>query len=102
MTDHQPERRRRARQFRLLLEQMHPRSRPEVHGDCFLVFNEKPSSGGSKNRLDESRRVALPQAVKAHLESGVTGGTSAEDPPVDDLPDEGWRQDDGIPRFLPP
>lgn len=100
MTDHHAERDRRARQFRLLLELMRTRSRTEAHGDCFLILNERPESGGAGHRIEESWNLHASQIVDACFGEGTAAAMESTGYRLVDPDDDVWRPDDKNPRFV--
>src|SRR5262245_21979968 len=92
---------RRISQFAAHLKTMHRRSHDEVHGPCFLIFQERPST--SEFSEASLTRAAIPdlELVEAAFDdagmsaAGINDGSLAIE-----LPDEGWREDDAQNRFV--
>ncbi len=101
MFDYRQELERRIAQFAGYLRNMHHRAHEEVHGSCFIIFEEQPPSGNSERvALSEAATPALELVQAAFDDAGIASITLADDSLLIDLPDEGWREDDSQNRFI--
>lgn len=100
MFDYRQELERRIAQFAGYLRNMHHRAHEEIHGSCFIIFEEQPPSGNSERvALSEAATPALELVQAAFDDAGITS-TTLDELPHFDLPEEGWRQDDSQNRFI--
>ncbi len=84
---------RRIAKFAHFIELMHERRSALAHGNCFLIFEERP---------DFNDRGA-PQLIESKALAVVNGSTSQSDDAfadADALPDEEWRDDESSCRFI--
>lgn len=97
MFDYRKELERRIAQFVDYLRPMNHRAHEIAHGPCFMIFEERRPTGVSDGVLVEKRELALHAVKSAFGEFGFSedgGGTSFG------LPEEGWRADDSLNRFI--
>lgn len=101
MFDYGQELARRIDQFAGYLSKMYRRAHEEVHGPCFIIFEEKPPADTSGERaLAESVKPAFQLAMAGFDDAGVDSITVTDHSPMNLLPDEGWKQDDTENRFI--
>lgn len=101
MFDFSQELARRIEQFASYLKTMHRRAHEEVHGSCFIIFEERPPSGGAGDaELTAAVKPALELVVAGFDSAGIDSVTVTEDPQDIELPDEGWKEDDSQNRFI--
>jgi len=83
------------------LKKMYHRAHEEVHGSCFIIFEEQPPHGASGHeRLSEAAIPAL-ELVQAGFDDAEGDIISlTNDSLVINLPDDGWREDDSQKRFI--
>ena len=101
MSDYSKELERRIGQFAGYLKKMYHRAHEEVHGPCYIIFEERPPTnvaGGTA--LTEAAKPALELVVAAFDDAGVASVTMADDSPPVELPDEGWKEEDSQARFI--
>ena len=100
MFDYRQELERRIGQFAGYLKKMDYRTHEEVGGSCFIVFTEEPPANDSGNdALTEAATPAVEQVLAAFDAAEITSVTTTDESLID-LPDEGWKVDDSLPRFI--
>ncbi len=97
MFDYRGELDRRIAQFASFLQPMHYRTHEIARGSCFMIFDERRPTGPSDAALVEKRKIAL-QAVKSDFDE--FDFVAGDDSGSDGWPDEGWRGDDSLNRFV--
>lgn len=96
--DYRSDLERRVRQFAQYLKLMDGRAHEEAHGPCFIIFEERrPASPTQDEALVEQRRLVSELATGSWSEGGLSG---LDDSVTVDLPDEGWREDDSMNRYI--
>jgi hypothetical protein len=101
MFDYRQELERRVAQFAGYLKKMHHRAHEEIHGNCFIIFSERPVTGDSDEpSLSESVKPALEVVAAVFDDVGINNTTVIDHEVEFDLPDEGWREDDSQDRFI--
>lgn len=101
MLDYSQELQRRIGQFAGYLKKMHHRAHEEVHGSCFIIFEELPPTNGSGDAaLSEAAKPALELVVAGFDDAGITSVTVSDDRSLAELPDDGWKEDDSSARFI--
>jgi hypothetical protein len=82
---------RRIQQFAHYLKLMDGRAHEEVHGNCCIIFEERPPDSSTKDdELVEQRRLVLALPSGVWPEDGTA--TGLDDLVTVDLPDDGWRE----------
>ena len=101
MLDYSQELQRRIGQFTGYLKKMHHRAHEEVHGSCFIIFEERPPTNGSGDAaLYEAAKPALELVLAGFDDAGITSVTVSDDRSMVELPDDGWKEDDSSARFI--
>lgn len=101
MFDYSQELARRIGQFAGYLKKMYRRAHEEVHGSCFIIFEERhPAHFSDKPALSESVELVPEPVVAGFDDSGTASITVTDDSPITVLPVEGWKQDDTQNRFI--
>ena len=101
MFDYSEELARRTGQFAGYLKKMYHRAHEQVHGSCFIIFEERhPSKGSGEPALTETIKPVLELVVAGFDDAGIASVTIADDSSEIELPDEGWREDDSSSRFI--
>ena len=98
MFDYRSELERRIAQFGGYLKPMNHRAHEIAHGPCFMIFEERRPHGSNDAALVEKRQLALQAVQAAFVDSGST--CDPDDRALHDLPDEGWRGDNSLNRFI--
>lgn len=98
MFDYRSELERRIAQFAGFLQPMYHRAHEIAHGPCFMIFEERRPEGSSDAALVEKRELALQSIQSAFGEFGFTADEDCS--ASDGLPEEGWRGDDSLTRFI--
>jgi hypothetical protein len=98
MFDYRGELERRIAQFAGYLRPMYYRSHEIAQGSCFMIFEERRPNGVSDAELVEKRVIALQAVQSAFGEAGFMADDL--DSPTVSLPDDGWRGDDSLRRFV--
>jgi hypothetical protein len=99
--DYHRELNRRISQFTGYLKKMYHRAHEEVHGPCFIIFEERrplADSGGMK--LVEAAKPALELAVAVVEDVGISNISMSDELFDVGFRDEGWREDDSINRYI--
>jgi hypothetical protein len=101
MSDFSQELERRIGQFAGYLKKIYHRAHEEVHGSCFIIFEERPTTDGSdEDALSEAAKLALELVIAGFDDAGITSVTMTDDASFGELPDEGWKEDDSQARFI--
>lgn len=101
MSDYRQELERRIGQFSAYLKKMSHRALEEVHGSCFIIFEERLHTNGSGEPvLTEAAKPALEKVVAAFDDAGIASVTITDESFFIELPDEGWKEDDSQTRFI--
>jgi hypothetical protein len=101
MLDYSQELQRRIGQFAACLKKMYHRAHEEVHGPCFIIFEERsPTNGSGEAVLAQAAQPALEVVVAGFDDAGITSITATEDWSIDELPDEGWKEGESSARFV--
>ena len=101
MLDYSQELQRRIGQFAGYLKKMYHRAHEEVHGSCFIIFEERsPTNGSAEAVLSEAAKPALELVVAGFDDAGFASITVTDELPPSDLPHEGWKHDDSSARFV--
>ena len=99
MFDYGIELQRRIGQFAHYLKLMHQRAHEEAWGNCFIIFEERQPDGSSGGEeLSEKKKLVLERVTQAFAQSWDSKGL--DESVVDDLPDDGWREDDSQNRYI--
>jgi hypothetical protein len=101
MLDYSQELARRIEQFAGYLKKMYHRAHEQVHGPCFIIFEERPPSHGPGDaELTEAVKPVLELVMAGFDDAGIASITVTDDSPMIELPDEGWKEDDSQNRFV--
>jgi hypothetical protein len=98
MFDYRGELERRITQFAGFLRPMNHRAHEIAQGPCYMIFEERRPEGSSDAALVEKRELALHAVQSAFGEFGLTADEN--DSASYGLPEEGWRGDDSMNRFI--
>lgn len=99
MADYREELERRVGQFAAYLKKMHRRAHEEVHGSCFIIFDEDSRSDESGDVASVAAATPAAELIEANANDELDGFFLAKERNIN-FPEESWREDDSQSRFI--